>query len=89
MSLLVHLCSKVKLDKAQQQSASYAAQAQDLLERFTAEQQLAQAQEAKDINVQDELSRRRMELEEDQRKFSEAAVKLGKDKAALEVRLYC
>ena len=75
-------------DNAQKQSASYAQQAQDLLERFSAEKQ-AEDERRRVASVQKEQNLRseRQELEEDRRKFSEAAVKLGKDKAALEVSL--
>ncbi|KAH8091643.1 Afadin and alpha-actinin-binding-domain-containing protein [Cristinia sonorae] len=74
------------LDEAQKQSATYAAQAQDLLDRFTNEQQLAQenAKNPAANQEQELLDEQRQELEEDRRKFTEAAVKLGKDKAALE-----
>ncbi|THH26975.1 hypothetical protein EUX98_g7212 [Antrodiella citrinella] len=77
---------RTELSEAQKQSATYAAQAHDLLERFSAEQLIMQGNMTKTRTEEEKglLDQRIQELEEDQRKFSETAVKLGKEKAALE-----
>lgn len=60
-----------------------------MLERFSEEQRVVQEQ-ARSASAHQEkelLDRRSQEIEEDQRKFAEAAIKLGRDKAALEVHI--
>ncbi|OCH85887.1 hypothetical protein OBBRIDRAFT_890874 [Obba rivulosa] len=83
-----------ELAQAQKDSARYAAQAQDLFDRFAADERLLNSQAAntsvdamtspeKDEERQ-RLEARFKELEEERKKFTEAAVRLGKEKAALE-----
>ncbi|CDO68386.1 hypothetical protein BN946_scf184815.g33 [Trametes cinnabarina] len=82
------------LEEAQKQAAASAAQVQELFDRF-AEEQAAAAAHAGDMSVdsmtapaRDEerqrIEARFKELEEERQKFTEAAVRLGKEKAALE-----
>lgn len=84
-------------DKAQKEAAASAAQTQELFDRFAEAQRLASS-EIPDMSVdlmtapeRDEekqrLEARFRELEEERRKFTETAVRLGKEKAALEVCL--
>ncbi|KAI8996403.1 hypothetical protein BD414DRAFT_199770 [Trametes punicea] len=85
---------RAELEEAQKQAAASAAQVQELFDRFT-EEQAATTHHVMDMSVdlmtapaQDEerqrLDARFKELEEERRKFTEAAVRLGKEKAALE-----
>ncbi|KAI0675899.1 Afadin and alpha-actinin-binding-domain-containing protein [Trametes maxima] len=85
---------RAELDEAQKQAATSAAQVQELFDRF-AEEQAEVAGRTMDISMdlmtapaRDEerqrLDIRFKELEEERQKFTEAAVRLGKEKAALE-----
>ncbi|KAI0352101.1 hypothetical protein OH77DRAFT_1460841 [Trametes cingulata] len=85
---------RAELEEAQKQAAASAAQVQELFDRF-AEEQSKPANHAADMSVdlmtapaRDEerqrLDARFKELEEERRKFTEAAVRLGREKAALE-----
>ncbi|KAI9062566.1 hypothetical protein FKP32DRAFT_805484 [Trametes sanguinea] len=85
---------RAELEEAQKQAASSAAQVQELFDRFAEEQAAAETHTA-DMSVdlmtapaRDEerqrLEARFRELEEERQKFTEAAVRLGKEKAALE-----
>ena len=67
---------------------------QDLFDQLAAEQRAAkEAVPKKQLLTLDEerqrLSQRVDELELDKQKFDEAAVRLGKEKAALEVKFLC
>ena len=81
-------------DQAQRQAAASAAQVQELFDRFAEEQRLA-SNETAEMSVdlitapardeeQQRLDQRFKELEEERRKFTEAAVRRGKEKAVLE-----
>ncbi|KAI0071156.1 hypothetical protein K474DRAFT_1652846 [Panus rudis PR-1116 ss-1] len=83
-----------ELDAAHKESTSYASQAQALFDRFAKDPRLMQ-DHAADISVdlmiapaRDEqkeiLDKRQQDLDEERRKFTEATVKLGKERAALE-----
>ncbi|KAI0333888.1 hypothetical protein GY45DRAFT_1343777 [Cubamyces sp. BRFM 1775] len=85
---------RVELEEAQKQAAASAAQVQELFDRF-AEEQDASKHPTGDVSMdlmiapaRDEerqrLDERFKELEDERRKFTEAAVRLGKEKAALE-----
>ncbi|KAI0642311.1 Afadin and alpha-actinin-binding-domain-containing protein [Trametes meyenii] len=85
---------RAELDEAQKQAATSAAQVQELFDRF-AEEQAEVAGRTADISMdlmtapaRDEerqrLDSRFKELEGERQKFTEAAVRLGKEKAALE-----
>ncbi|KAI0364368.1 hypothetical protein BV20DRAFT_974567 [Pilatotrama ljubarskyi] len=85
---------RAELEDAQKQAAASAAQVQELFDRF-AEEQAQPASHLADVSmdlmtapVRDEekqrLDARFKELEEERRKFTEAAVRLGREKAALE-----
>ncbi|KAH9939056.1 Afadin and alpha-actinin-binding-domain-containing protein [Epithele typhae] len=83
-----------ELDNSQKQAAASAAQTQELFDRFAEEQRLAASNVAEmsvDLmtsTVCDEekarLEERFKQLEEERRKFTEAAIRLGKEKAAIE-----
>lgn len=83
-------------DEAQKQASSYASQTQALFDRFAADERLLQG-DVGDVSVdlmtvpaRDEerqrLEARFKELDDERKKFTEAAVRLGREKAALEVR---
>ncbi|TBU23711.1 Afadin and alpha-actinin-binding-domain-containing protein [Dichomitus squalens] len=82
------------LDESQKQAAASAAQTQELFDRYAEDQRLAASNVGEmsvdliTAPVRDEekqrLDTRFRELEEERRKFTEAAVRLGKEKAALE-----
>ncbi|EJF56270.1 hypothetical protein DICSQDRAFT_71856 [Dichomitus squalens LYAD-421 SS1] len=85
---------RADLDESQKQAAASAAQTQELFDRYAEDQRLA-ASSVGEMSVdlmtapaRDEekqrLDARFKELEEERRKFTEAAVRLGKEKAALE-----
>ncbi|CAL1714045.1 unnamed protein product [Somion occarium] len=77
-------------------SSTYASQAQALFDRFSQDPRLLHGHDnPADISVdlmiaprrdeeQDRLDKRNQDLDEERRKFTEAAVRLGKEKAALE-----
>lgn len=77
------------------QTESYAAQTQELFERLAVdERSVKQREPSVDLMTSPALDEERQrlneiseELEEDRRKFTEAALKLGKEKAALEASL--
>lgn len=82
-------------DEAQKQASTYAAQTQELFDRFAADERLMQG-EVGEMSVdlmtapqRDEerarLDARFKELDEERKKFTEAAVRLGREKAGLEV----
>lgn len=82
-------------EQAQKQAAASAAQTQELFDRFAEEQRLASSHVA-EMSVdlitapardeeQQRLDLRFKELEEERRQFTEAAIRLGREKAALEV----
>ncbi|TFK86472.1 hypothetical protein K466DRAFT_492758 [Polyporus arcularius HHB13444] len=83
-----------ELDQSQKQAAAAAAQTQELFDRFAEEQRLASndvAEMSVDLMTapardeeQKRLDERFKELEQERRKFTEAAVRLGREKAALE-----
>ncbi|KAI0738684.1 Afadin and alpha-actinin-binding-domain-containing protein [Daedaleopsis nitida] len=80
-----------ELDQAQKQAAASAAHIQELFDRFAEEQRITAADVSIDLMTapardeeQRRLDERFKELEEERRKFTEAAVRLGRDKAALE-----
>lgn len=86
------------VDEAQKQTAAYAAQTQELFDRYAEDERLKQGTvgemsvdlmtaPARDEERQ-RLDERFRELDEERKKFTEAAVRLGREKAALEVRLY-
>lgn len=77
---------------SQKQTESYAAQTQELFEKLAVEDRSAKQREpsvdlmtspALDVE-RERLNEISEELEDDRRKFTEAALKLGKEKAALE-----
>ena len=82
-------------DEAQKQAATYAAQTQELFDRFAEDERLRQGEIAEmsvDLMTAPErdeerqrLDARFKELDEERKKFTEAAVRLGREKAALEV----
>ncbi|KAA1470163.1 hypothetical protein DENSPDRAFT_928667 [Dentipellis sp. KUC8613] len=78
-----------ELDKAQKESSNYASQAQALFERVSADAQLhrsssgTQAMSSRDA-AQEQLDQRQSELEQEHAAISEAAVRLGKERADLE-----
>ncbi|OSX64473.1 hypothetical protein POSPLADRAFT_1137091 [Postia placenta MAD-698-R-SB12] len=83
-----------ELDEAQKQASTYAAQTQELFDRFAADERLMQG-EVGEMSVdlmtapqRDEerarLDARFKELDEERKKFTEAAVRLGREKAGLE-----
>lgn len=83
-------------DEAQKQAAASAAQVQELFDRFV-EEQAHPTTHTSDMSMdlitapaRDEerqlLDARFKELEVERQKFTEAAVRLGREKAALEVR---
>ncbi|RPD52962.1 hypothetical protein L226DRAFT_489474 [Lentinus tigrinus ALCF2SS1-7] len=85
---------RAELDQSQKQAAAAAAQTQELFDRFAEEQRLA-SNDVAELSVdlmtapardeeQKRLDARFKELEEERRKFTEAAVRLGREKAALE-----
>ncbi|KAI0664322.1 Afadin and alpha-actinin-binding-domain-containing protein [Cubamyces menziesii] len=85
---------RLELEEAQKQAAASAAQVQELFDRF-AEEQNASKHPTEDMSMdlmiapaRDEerqrLDERFKELEEERHRFTEAAVRLGKEKAALE-----
>ncbi|KAI0628058.1 Afadin and alpha-actinin-binding-domain-containing protein [Trametes polyzona] len=85
---------RAELEEAQRQAATSAAQMQELFDRF-AEEQAESATRTADVSMdlmtapaRDEerqrLDARFKELEEERQKFTEAAVRLGREKAALE-----
>ncbi|KAH9832560.1 uncharacterized protein C8Q71DRAFT_258970 [Rhodofomes roseus] len=85
---------RAELDEAQKQAATYAAQTQALFDRFADDERLLQG-EAGEMSVdlmtapaRDEerqrLDARFKELDGERKKFTEAAVRLGREKAALE-----
>lgn len=82
-------------EQAQKQSAAYASQTQAMFDRFAEDERL-KGGKSNDASVDlistpmrdDEkllLETRCKELEEERKKFTEAAVKLGREKASLEV----
>ncbi|EMD39347.1 hypothetical protein CERSUDRAFT_104554 [Gelatoporia subvermispora B] len=83
-----------ELEQAQKDSATYAAKAQDLFDRFAADERLLKSHTANSpvgamTSPEKDEERKRLEarfqeLEEERRKFTEAAVRLGKEKAHLE-----
>ena len=78
------------LEESQQQSEAYSAQIQELFDKLAAEEHVTKEVEPSiDFLTLDEerqrLQKRGKELEEDRRRFTEAAVRLGKEKASLEV----
>ncbi|KAH9893346.1 Afadin and alpha-actinin-binding-domain-containing protein [Cubamyces lactineus] len=85
---------RLELEDAQKQAAASATQVQELFDRFAEEQTAAKCPTgdvSMDIMIapaRDEerqrLDERFKELEEERRRFTEAAVRLGKEKAALE-----
>lgn len=93
----VHTLLNKAIEEAQRQAASSAAQVQELFDRFADEQAEAAAHTAEmsidlmTAPARDEerqrLDARFRELETERQKFTEAAVRLGKEKAALEVRV--
>ncbi|KAI0794583.1 Afadin and alpha-actinin-binding-domain-containing protein [Fomes fomentarius] len=85
---------RAELEQAQKQAAASAAQTQELFDRFAEEQRLASGHVA-EMSVdlitapardeeQQRLDQRFKELEEERRQFTEAAIRLGREKAALE-----
>ena len=82
-------------DQSQKQAAASAAQTQELFDRFAEEQRISSTGPAEisvellTVPARDEeqrrLDERFKELEDERRKFTEAAVRLGREKAALEV----
>ncbi|KAI0773249.1 Afadin and alpha-actinin-binding-domain-containing protein [Trametes elegans] len=85
---------RLELEEAQKQASASATQVQELFDRF-AEEQAGPSSHMADMSVdlmtapaRDEekqrLDARFRELEEERRKFTEAAVRLGREKAALE-----
>lgn len=79
-------------DEAQLQSKAHAAQVQELFERFAEEQRATIAATLKTrVDAMDEenelIGQKAQELEEERLKFTEAAVQLGRERAALEVHL--
>lgn len=95
----IHSISVLRLrdvvDEAQKQAASYAAQTQELFDRYAEDERLKQgtvSEMSVDLMTapaRDEerqcLDERFRELDEERKKFTEAAVRLGREKAALEV----
>ncbi|KAH9945758.1 Afadin and alpha-actinin-binding-domain-containing protein [Amylocystis lapponica] len=85
---------RAELEQTQKQSAAYAAQTQDLFDRFAEDQRLMQGEvgemsvDLMTCTARDEekhrLDARARELEEERKKFTDAAVRLGREKAALE-----
>ncbi|KZT67343.1 hypothetical protein DAEQUDRAFT_739427 [Daedalea quercina L-15889] len=86
---------RAELDEAQKQAATYAAQTQELFDRFAEDERLRRG-EVGEMSVdlmtapaRDEerqrLDARFKELDEERKKFTEAAVRLGREKAVLEV----
>ena len=85
-------------DEAQKQAAAYAAQTQELFDRYAEDERLKQGYvgemsvDLMTVPARDEerqrLDERFRELDEERKKFTEAAVRLGREKAALEVPLY-
>ncbi|KAI0730564.1 Afadin and alpha-actinin-binding-domain-containing protein [Earliella scabrosa] len=85
---------RAELDQSQKQAATSAAQTQELFDRFAEEQRLSSTGPAEmsvellTVPARDEeqrrLDERFKELEDERRKFTEAAVRLGREKAALE-----
>ncbi|KAI0091494.1 Afadin and alpha-actinin-binding-domain-containing protein [Irpex rosettiformis] len=78
-----------ELNDAQTQSKTYAAQAKEMFERFAEEQRVTNATiHSKIVAAQDEenerLTQREQELEEERQRLTEAVIKLGTEKAALE-----
>ncbi|KAF7794994.1 hypothetical protein EIP86_006138 [Pleurotus ostreatoroseus] len=86
-----------ELADSQKQTESYAAQTQQLFEKLAVEDRSTKEREPSvDLMTgpaldeeRERLSRIGDELEEDRRKFTEAALKLGKEKAALEASSLC
>ena len=77
-------------EEAQTQAKEHAAQVQELFDRFAEEQRVAAMSLIKSRDAENErLDRRADELDEERRKFTEAAVQLGKEKAAFEVCEFC
>lgn len=85
------------LEETKKSSSSYTHQSQALFDRFAADQRLTTVQ-PRDASVdimtvpardeeRDRLDARHKDLEVERRKFTEAAVQLGKEKAALEVKI--
>ncbi|CCM01360.1 uncharacterized protein FIBRA_03410 [Fibroporia radiculosa] len=85
---------RTELDEAQKQASAYASQTQALFDRFAADERLLQG-EAGEVSVdlmtgpacdeeKQRLDARFKQLEEERQKFTEAAVRLGREKAVLE-----
>ncbi|KAI0695066.1 Afadin and alpha-actinin-binding-domain-containing protein [Cerioporus squamosus] len=85
---------RAELEQSQKQAAAAATQTQELFDRFAEEQRLA-SKDISEMSVdlmtvpardeeQKRLDERFKELEDERRKFTEAAVRLGREKAALE-----
>ncbi|KAI0701494.1 Afadin and alpha-actinin-binding-domain-containing protein [Cytidiella melzeri] len=78
-----------ELNDAQTQAKDYAAQAKEMFERFAEEQRVTNATiHSKIVAAQDEeserLTQRERELDEERQKITDAVLKLGREKAALE-----
>lgn len=93
----VFIVHRLHSDESEKQTESYAAQTQELIEKLTREDHTSKDREpsvdlmmtpALDEELE-RLHKRAEELEEDRRKFTEAAVKLGKEKAMFEVYITC
>ncbi|KAJ3555581.1 hypothetical protein NM688_g2497 [Phlebia brevispora] len=84
-----------QLQDSQRQTETYAAQVQELFDKLAAEERSAKAREPSvDLMTgpaldeeRERLNKRSEELEEDRRKFTEAALKLGKEKATERIKL--
>lgn len=89
-------CTQWWVVEAQKQAAASASQMQALFDRYTEDERLRGVNEVGEMSVdlmtapaQDEerqrLNARFKELEDERQQFTQAAVRLGKEKAALEV----
>jgi hypothetical protein len=85
------------IDQARSHASDYAIQAQSLFDRFIEDKRLVSKSEVPDVSAdsmaipardeeRDRLQMKNRELEQDRRKLTEAAIKLGKERAVLEVR---
>ena len=96
--LIIFSTSIYVIEEAQKQATISTAQTQELFDRFAEEQRLASSDVAEmsvdlmTAPARDEekqrLDIRFKELEQERQKFTEAAIRLGREKAALEVRAY-
>jgi hypothetical protein len=86
-------------DNAHKQSAAHAAETQALFDGLQGQPVIARARDVGEVSVdlmitptkdeeRDRIEVTKKALDEERRKFTEAAVKLGREKAALEVSHY-